>query len=205
MDDKCLTDEEVTAYVDGVVDATLRQRIEAHLSRCPVCLHTVAELKELVSPDAARTPVPESVLSRAEGIITAHSHGSVKLDIVAVLKGGICRILDTTGELLTPRRPLVAPVRSGRRRPSSPRIAKSLSGYLVTIELNASHDDVKPVLTLNEEATSAKPDGIRTRLYSSGACETKYTHNGKVTFSSLARGLFRIEIEDVGAVDLEIK
>lgn len=206
MKHRCLTNEEITAYVDGVIDPDLRQRIETHLSRCPVCLHSVAELRELINPETAtRTPAPESALSKAEHIITFHTGGAAEFNIVAVLKGGVCKILDTTGQLLTPRRPLAVPVRGDGRRPLTPRVAKSISGYLVTVELDAKQGDVRPIVTVTDEATSARPDGIKTRLYSPGACETKYTHNGKVTFRSVGCGLFQIEIEDVGSVDLEVK
>lgn len=205
MKNRCLSDDEMTAYVDGVVDGSGRERIEAHLSECPVCLHHVAELKELVSPEGALEPVPENVLLKAEGLIASHTRPPAEFDIVAVVKGGVCRILDTTGELLTPLRPVAAPVRGDARKSLSPRIAKSISGHLVTVELPTRKGDIRPTLTITDESTSARPDGIKTRLYSPGASETKYTHNGKVTFSPVGHGIFRIEIEDVGNIDLEVK
>ena len=74
MKNRCLTDEEMTSYVDGVVGGGLRKKIEAHLAACPVCLHNVAELKELVSPEAGLSkPVPESALARAESRATTQT------------------------------------------------------------------------------------------------------------------------------------
>ena len=75
MKNRCLTDEEMTSYVDGVVGDGLRKKIEAHLSACPVCLHNVAELKELVSPEAETSkPVPENALARAESLNALADH-----------------------------------------------------------------------------------------------------------------------------------
>jgi hypothetical protein len=205
MKNRCLTDEEITSYVDGVAGDKLRKRIEAHLAACPVCLHNVAELKELVSPEAGiARPVPESVLARAESLVALHTH-SHDFDIVAVLKNGVCRILETTGDLLSPSMPATVPVRGSRGKKLSPRLAKSLSGYLVTVELKAKAEEVRPALTIIEESTSDGPDGIKAQLCASGTCETKYTHQGKAGFSPLRQGLFRIDIEGIGSIDLEIR
>jgi hypothetical protein len=205
MKNRCLTDEEMTSYVDGVVGDTLRKRIEAHLAACPVCLHNVAELKELVSPEAELgRPVPESALARAESLIAIHTH-THDFDIVAVLKNGACRILETTGDLLSPRMPAAAPVRGSRSKEPNPRIARSLSGFLVTVELKARADEVRPALTIIEEATSDGPDGVKAQLSAAGTCETKYSHQGKADFSPVGPGFFRIDIEGIGSIDLEIR
>jgi len=205
MKNRCLTDEEMTSYVDEVVGGGLRRKIEAHLAACPVCLHNVAELKDLVSPEAEiGRPVPESALARAESLIALHTH-THEFDIVAVLKNGVCRILETTGDLLTPRMPAAAAVRGSRSKALSPRIARSLSDFLVTVELKAKADEVRPVLTIIEEATSDGPDGVKTQLCAPGTCETKYSHDGETTFSPVGQGLFRIDIEGIGSIDLEIR
>jgi len=205
MKNRCLTDEEMTSYVDGVVGDGLRKKIETHLAACPVCLHNVAELKELVSPEAELgRPVPESALARAESLIALHTH-THEFDIVAVLKNGVCRIMETTGDLLTPRMPATAAVRGSRSKALSPRIARSFSGFLVTVELKAKEDEVRPELTIIEEATSDGPDGVKTQLCSPGTCETKYSHDGKTTFSPVGHGLFRIDIEGIGSIDLEVR
>jgi len=205
MKNRCLTDEEMTSYVDGVVGDGLRKKIEAHLAACQLCLHNVAELKELVSPEAEMgRPVPASALAMVESLIALHTH-THEFDIVAVLKNGVCRILETTGDLLTPRMPATAAVRGSRSKALSPRIARSLSGFLVTVELKAKADEVRPTLTIIEEATSDGPDGVKTQLCSPGTCETKYSHDGKTTFSPVGHGLFRIEIEGIGSIDLEVR
>jgi hypothetical protein len=206
MKDRCLTDEEITAYVDGVAKSTLRKRIEEHLSECNLCLHNVAELKQLVGADAgSHGSVPHGAMAKAENILGEHMRSLQQFDITAVLRNGICKILESTGELLPPRRLSPAPVRGGKRSTLSPRIAKSLSGYLVTIELTAVKDVVEPKLTLFEEVSSAKPDGVKAKLYSPGACETKYSHNGRLSFSPVGQGFFKIDIEEIGRIGLDIK
>jgi hypothetical protein len=206
MRDRCLTDEEITSYVDGLVKDEARKEIEEHLAGCPICLHQVAELKQLVDADVAgQVTVPEAALAKAQDLLAAYTSAQSRLDIIAILRDGACRILETTGDLLTPRRVSPAPMRGGTGRSLAPRIARSLCGHLVTIELHLREDGVQPVLILVEEATSLRPDGIKAKLYCPGSCETKYTQGGKVVFQPLSQGTYRIDIEEIGSIDLEIR
>ena len=205
MKDRCLTDEEMSAYVDGVVDADLRRRIEKHLAECPVCLHHVAELKELVDPQVAYAAVPTAeALSKAEDIISQYAQASSGFDITVALRQGLCKILETTGDLLTPRGLAPVAVRGEGRVEPAPRVAKSLSGYLVTLELPTKKGRLQPKVMLALEASSDKPDGIRIKLYSPGACETKYTEAGRAAFQPVGSGDYTIDIEDIGTIELEI-
>ena len=205
MRDRCLTDEEMSAYIDGVVDDDTRARIETHLADCAVCLHHVAELEELVSAEPAHAAVPTvEALSRAEDIIAQYTHLAPGFDIAVKLREGLCKILETTGELLTPRRLSPEPVRGEAGNDLIPRIAKSVAGYLVTVELPADKESLRPRVIVVHEASSEKPDGLKVKLYSPGACETKYTRSGRADFDPVGPGDYSIEIEDIGTVDLDI-
>ena len=85
------------------------------------------------------------------------------------------------------------------------KVAKSLSGYLVTLEITSSKQAVEPTLRIVEEVSSAKPDGIKAKLYTPGAAETKYSRAGKMRFSALKPGVYRIEIEEIGTIRLDIQ
>ena len=41
--------EQVTDYLEGVVSAELRRRIDAHLERCPDCTRVLAQWREVVA------------------------------------------------------------------------------------------------------------------------------------------------------------
>ncbi len=207
MKHKCLTEDEIAAYVDGVADAKLRKRVEQHIAECNFCLHTIAELKQLVEAHESHSvPATPRALAQARSVIASHIKTSLpELQIAAIFKKGICRILESTGSLLAPQSLAAIPMRSARARNHRPRIAKSLSGYLVTVELVPSKDSLTARLTLIEEASSTKPDGIKAKLYTRGSCETKYSRKGKLTFSSLTKGSFDIDLEGVGRIKLEIQ
>lgn len=205
MKDRCLTDEEMTAYVDGVADEPARRRIEEHLAGCGLCLHNVAELKQLISSHSEDLAPTAAALELAESIVEKHTGAAREFDITLAIRDGICRILESTGSLLPPRRLSPVAVRSARQNKLSPRIAKSMAGYLVTIELTPVKDAVQPKLALVEETSSARPDGLRAKIYSPGACETKYSRKGKIAFSPIGRGFFRIDIEEAGSVGLDVK
>jgi hypothetical protein len=206
MNDRCLTDEEMAAYVDGVVGPTLRPQVEEHLARCRLCLHKVAELKRLVGAGGPVTrPVPAGILARVEMLIEARTRGLHDFGITAALKEGVLKILETTGNLLTPRRPSTVALRGRPPAGLSPRIGKSLSGYSVTVELVPARDTVQPVITLVDEAAGERPDGIKVSLRSSEGCETRYTHDGNVVFTSIGHGAFTMDIEGIGRIDLDIR
>ncbi|MBX7082702.1 MAG: tetratricopeptide repeat protein [Nannocystaceae bacterium] len=66
--DRCLDDDEVAAFVDGAVDGALRQRIEAHIDRCPACrMHVVAMLQLEGSAARPATPGPLALASAGPG------------------------------------------------------------------------------------------------------------------------------------------
>jgi len=206
MKDRCLTDEEITAYIDGVVSPEERARIEAHLAKCGFCLHTVAELKQLVTSNETSPVAPTEVaLSQAEAVILENTDSPTHFDIALVIRDGICKILDSTGDLLPPRRLSPAAVRRQRSPQTITRISKSLSGFLVTVELKPERKAVKPEVIIVEESTSERPDGLKAKLYSPGACETRYSEQGRISFSPLSSGYYRIEIEEIGTIGLEIK
>lgn len=203
---RCLTDDEVAAYVDGAVKPGLRKRIEDHLLRCNSCLHGVAELKQILSPERmAEVALPAAARARAESIIELRTADVPEMAITLALKKGLCRILETTGNLLLPGNLAPAAVRSETQPCPSPRVAKSLSGYLVTLELVTRKQETLPRIWIVEESSSDRPDGIKAKSYTEGACETKYSRAGKVSFSPIKPGACLIEIEDIGRIRLDVR
>ncbi|HVP57499.1 MAG TPA: hypothetical protein VMU02_05340 [bacterium] len=204
--EKCLTEDEVASYVDGVVKPDLKKRIEDHLVRCSLCLHNVAEMKQLVGTDTQHaSSLPAEALARAEAIIAQHTELSPELDITLAIKGGICKLLETTGDLLRPARLAPVELRGEKTNGATLKIAKSLSGYLVTLELVPERQMVHPKLTIVEETSSGRPDGIKAKLYSPGAAETKYSRQGRISFSALEPGVYGIDIEEIGRIRLDIQ
>lgn len=201
---RCLSDDEVAAYVDGAVRPDLRKRIEEHVGRCSLCLHNVAELKHLVSAEHP-SKLPAAALARAESLVARARSIVPEMEVVLALKSGLCKIIETTGQVLIPGRLIPVTVRGDRRCAPSPRVAKSLSGYLVTLELVNAKQGVQPRLTVVEEASAERPDGIKARLVAPDQSETKYTRAGKIGFSALRPGAYSIEIEDIGRISLDIQ
>jgi hypothetical protein len=124
-------------------------------------------------------------------------------------------LLETTGDLLAPTRLAPSQLRGGKHPtdkssgdgPNGPglKIAKSLSGYLVTLEFTAERQAVLPKLTIVEETSSGRPDGVKAKLYSPGASETRYSRRGRMSFSALKPGIYGIDIEEIGRIRLDIQ
>lgn len=206
---RCLSDDEVAAYVDGAIGSDLRKSIEEHLGLCRTCLHSVAELKHLVRAARAAEDLPAPVVARAESIVERElaRRGEVLpgFEVVLALKSGICRIIETTGKVLRPGRLAPVTVRGDERAAPSPRVAGSLSGHSVTLELVGDGQGVQPRLAIADEASGERPDGIKARLRGPGASQTKYTRGGKIGFSPVGPGAYRIEIERIGTIELAVQ
>jgi anti-sigma factor RsiW len=206
MKNDCLTEAEIAAYADGVADAAARSKVEAHIAVCAACLHSVAEVKRLADAyEASPVPTPEAALSRGMGIVEAALHSAPGFSIVATLQEGLMRILETTGSLIPP--PRLAPVQVRKKRDAGlrPRVARSISGHLVTVELSEAGGGFAADITLVEEASSRLPDGVKVKLHAAGTSETRYSRAGRVRFTSLEKGASELDIEGIGRISLEIR
>ena len=61
----------ISAFLDGELDATSCTAIEAHCANCPRCAPIVDGLRQTIGlcRDAAATPLPESVRARARSAV----------------------------------------------------------------------------------------------------------------------------------------
>lgn len=61
----------VSAYLDGDLDATACESIEAHCQNCPGCAEVIAGLRETVGlcRRAGSIPIPEAVRQRARASV----------------------------------------------------------------------------------------------------------------------------------------
>lgn len=206
MDSKCLTEAEIAAYVDGLSDDAARDRVETHIAGCALCLRSVAELKQLADAhQAAPVRTPETALARAADIVARAAQPAPQLSIVAALHQGLLKILETTGSLLPP--PRLAPLQVRKKEDAKllPRVARSISGYLVTVELGEEGGSFTAEVTIIEEASSESADSVKVKLHSTAASETRYTRSGRVKFTSLEKGLSDLDIEGIGRISLEIR
>ncbi len=64
---------EISAYLDGELEATRCAAIEAHCATCPDCAALVAGLQRTIGlcQGAAATPIPDAVRARAQASIRA--------------------------------------------------------------------------------------------------------------------------------------
>jgi len=206
MKTKCLTEAEIAAYVDGALDAGAREKVESHIATCALCLHSVAELKQLVDAhEAGPVRTPEGALARAARIVEAATQAAPGFSIVAAVQKGIVKIIETTGSLIPPPRLAPVPVRKKQEAKLVPRVAMSLSGCFVTVELNEDDGGLAAEVSLVDEESSERPDGVKVKIYSAGRSETRYSRAGRVRFTSLERGAWDIDIEGIGRISLELQ
>jgi hypothetical protein len=61
---------ELAAYIDGHLDPEERDAIEAHLSRCDLCLESVLDL-QAYPPGETADPIPMEAIAAAQDLVTA--------------------------------------------------------------------------------------------------------------------------------------
>jgi anti-sigma factor RsiW len=206
MKSECLTESEILAYVDGLIDPRGREKVEAHLARCPSCLRAVAEIKHLADAHVTEpVTAPPAALSRAAELIRERLAAAPRLSIVAAVQEGLVRILRTTGSLLPPPRLEPVAVRGQKRPAPVPRAYKSLSGCMVTVEVSPGEAGVRVDIALADEKSSECPEGVKVKLRAGEAVETRYSRGGRVTFTEVRKGVSVLEVEGVGKILLEIE
>lgn len=205
MKSKCLTDEEIAAYVDGTADGGTRLKVENHIAHCRLCLHSIAEVKQLSDAnEESPVHIPDSALSRALGLIEAAARPLPEFSIVAAVREGLVKIVRTTGDLLPPPRLEPVAVRGTRTPGLIPRVAKSMGGCFVTVEVGCRPEGVTADILIVDEESRERPDGVKVKLHTGGESLTKYSRSGKVRFDSLPEGVCDLDLEGIGRIRLEI-
>src|SRR5262245_31146401 len=62
----CADEHEIAGYVDGRLDATVRERLERHLADCPRCARLVGIVSSVRSQDVEA--VPDLLIARAKRV-----------------------------------------------------------------------------------------------------------------------------------------
>lgn len=204
--DGCLSGERLAAYVDGRLDPEEREVVESHVARCDRCLEEVALLMRVVGEEArlADTPVPERVVARAEALIAERCRRPSILELVVKLKEDLVAVIRTTGEILSGELAQPVPVR-GRARPAKRALVrKTVEDTDATVEVESRPG--APVIRVMLESTETHEPrhGVRVDLAGPSETETRFTESGLADFGPREPGCYRIGIEDLGHVDLEI-
>ncbi|MCK4547621.1 MAG: zf-HC2 domain-containing protein [Candidatus Eisenbacteria sp.] len=204
---KCISDEAMAAYVDGRIDPEERRRIESHLVRCDRCIEQIAVLKRVTDSreSLAGVRIPDRVLARAEALIAERFGRRVSvLDLVVRVAEGLVSVVKTTGEVLSPD---LCPVPArGRKKRGKNVFVKQRAGTAdVIVEMESRGDHPTLRVFLENTETQEPLDGVRVNLKGPAGMESRFAEQGLADFGPKTAGQYRIEIEDVGEVSLEIQ
>ena len=152
---KCLGEDVIAAYLDGVVNAADRSRIESHLADCEYCRSLVADVVTTQRSDPPALPL--GLTSRAIALIAPRAGRGRWILLPAAAMAGVAFVVIATLMLRSPQQ-LIGPAPSA---PSAPVIAKSEPASTIS----------EPVADVERKLTSAvvspsvifpKPDSVVT-------------------------------------------
>lgn len=201
----CLSDETVAAYVDDRLKTEDRRAVESHLVECDRCLEQVAFLKQVTDAHARgeEISIPEGVLAGADTLIAERCRRSV-LEAVFGFTRDLVTVLRTTGEVFSGPVTQPMPVR-GARHPAKRALVKETVGNLsLVVEVESSTPCPVVRIILTESESQQPVHGTRVNLIGPSGPETRFTEEGLADFGPREPAHYRIEIEGVGDVDLEI-
>lgn len=116
---RCPDDAVVAAYMDGVVDAASRSRIESHLTDCPYCRSLVADVVTMQRFDAPALPL--GLTQRAIALLAPKSRRGRWIVVPAVAMAGATFVVIATLVLRSPQQVIVP----NTAAPAAPVLAKS--------------------------------------------------------------------------------
>jgi anti-sigma factor RsiW len=146
----CLTADELGAYLSGRIGAGDRERLEAHLLRCPTCLHEVAVLSDPgMLRRSADSPVPDA--ASMERFRRLAADRTVRRPVLhAMMRRGLsaaAAVLLLTMTLAPPlsRSPSHEPAVPPAALASAPGTVRASAGdYLVEVSLTSDSTPLRP-------------------------------------------------------------
>ena len=116
---RCLGDGVIAAYLDGVVNAADRSRIESHLADCEYCRSLVADVVTTQRLDPPALPL--GLTQRAIALVDPRARRGRWILLPAAAMAGVAFVVVVTLTLRSPRQ-LIVPAPSA---PAAPVIAKA--------------------------------------------------------------------------------
>ena len=218
MGEKCLSDEDIVFYFDGVLSDDERRRIEKHISLCGECRETLKEHAEIAGQidDECMSAVPEHIIKKTVEMMTPLVHGRNLFDVVVRLKERALQVINTTGSILkgaVAERgdvvfvPIIGASLAGvsfrsEKKPENCDIAirKEFSSIVLTAELNRSgQNSTDLTLHITGKDSSVKLSDIRVTMKKGARTyESALIKYGKKVFEDVTPGAYLIEVKDGG-------
>ena len=221
----CPDEHALIRYGEGTIDGEARERIEAHLVSCDLCLDTILSFQQIREEDAEafRREVPESLTRRSidlvsegpatktqrDGVDPVQGEQASTFDVVLRFAKGafayVKRAVDVTPVVLEPAGVIVRGEAArrgvgeefGLAGSDTVAFTKALGSMHVDVEVAANDEGRFNLAVKLTEADAGRPiDGLRVTL-SDFECELESTRTveGRVSFEDHEVGEYSIEIE----------
>jgi len=202
---RCLTDEEIGAFLEGRLDTRSRDLLEMHLEGCGKCLNEIATLNRgLTSQDGLSfSEVPARLIKQA---IALYPSKSLFFDAVISLTREAIRIVDLSALMKTAVIQPAFSLRNGKKaEPHMVAVQKSfdeIDAELIIEKVSDLRCNIKVIVV---GITFAKSPPLRAGLFSGGRELASYhLENGEAIFEEVEHGRYTISINRQSRVYGEI-
>jgi hypothetical protein len=190
----CPDEETLAIYLSGNVKGGEAQQVEAHLSKCSLCVEDmVAAYKSGAEHEIAR--VPQRLIEKAMGLV---EEKKTLFDLVVQLVKGSIDIIQTSGRVM----PVAVPMVRGATKPAQGNIVqveKEVGRFRVAVELELIESGTCQVVANVTEEEGKPAEGIRLSLSSEGREQASFlTRDGKVLFDRITPGEYSIAVSESG-------
>ncbi len=209
----CLSEEVLTAYAEGKLDAADRERTEHHLVACRTCRHAIKALIE-VRVDVEKEQImqaPATLTNRAKNLVGRRSLPSA-IEIVLEFVRDAVRVISTTANALSAMEPSAVPARDGQRvsPQNGVRASHQFDSFHLDMMVEHNQDGTWNIeAQLSDVVTRSAVDDVRINLMRGSRALASYPpRRGFVVFKSQPRGVYELEVvrgkNTVGTVMLKL-
>lgn len=208
---KCLSEIEVGAYIDGTLSPEKRDKVERHFVDCSKCWNEFIALQRVLTTKNQfdQEDAPEAVI---RNVVNMFPQKEGLLDIVLKLAGGAVEVLKHSVDFSLMQPLPAAGIRSGKElSPGMVVLKRSFEEINVELNIEKMQDNLCSIRVLvDDPAAKEGKDIFRVELISRGReLFSSRIKQGEAVLEDVGTGLYKIKIlkhsRSLGEISIKIK
>lgn len=214
----CLSDEEMSCFIDNVLDKQEKGKFLAHIISCNKCAQNLKDHYSIIKAvkNKGVLETPEQLVREIEDLVYGETRQNV-LDIVLEFKEKAIQIIKTTGEIIQESLgPQPAPAYAFRAPQKETegkeiRVSKEFNNLVVDVEIERQKPELANIIVrLTDKTSKKRATGFRVSLIKGDReLESSLIEEGKVKFEEIKLNDYKIYLmkdnKQIGVINISIK